>query len=251
VVNVFANFDAANYDRARPYFHPTVCSRLKSVLPDPFPHRVLDVACGTGQFAEALLGLATNIAALDESPDMLRCARRHDEIRYVQGLAEKLPFDSDLFEMLTVGLAIHWFDQEAFLREAHRVLRANGWLVVFDSGFCESMRGQPAFSSWLDEYRERFPSPPRARDTLNEELMSKAPFLPFHSEPIEHVVEYTPEELAAYARSQSGVLDALQSERASDTEIDAWLQRTLPKLFRTSTAMCEHRGRVWVYRKTV
>ena len=248
MVNVFADFDAANYDRARPYFHPAVYSRLREVLPDPLPHRALDVACGTGHSAEALLDIADHVAALDASPAMLSCARRRGEIHYVQGLAENLPFHSDLFEMLTVGLAIHWFDQRAFLREAHRVLRSDGWLVVFDSGFCEKMRGQPDFLSWLEEYRDRFPSPPRARDTLNVELVSKAAFLPFHSEPIVHVTEYTVEGLAAYARTQSGVIDALLSGRASENEVNDWLRRTLRQLFRTNAVMCEHRGWMWVYR---
>lgn len=248
MVNVFANFDAANYDSARPYFHPNVYSRLRNVLPEPLPHWALDVACGTGHSAEALLDIADNVAALDASPAMLSCARRRGEIRYVQGLAEKLPFHSDLFEMLTVGLAVHWFDQRSFLREAHRVLRSGGWLVVFDSGFCEKMRGQSDFQHWLEEYRDRFPSPPRARDTLNVELVREADFFPFHSEPIVHLTEHTVEGLAAYALSQSGVINALLSGHASENEVRDWLRRTLRQLFRSNTEICEHRGWLWLYR---
>jgi SAM-dependent methyltransferase len=248
MTNVFANFDAANYDSARPRFHPTVYSRLKAVLPDPFPRRALDVACGTGHSAEALLDMVDSVAAVDGSPAMLSRARRRDRIRYVQGVAEKLPFRSGLFDLLTVGLAIHWFDQEAFLREARRVLRSGGWLVVFDSGFCEGIRGQPDFTGWLRDYRERFPSPPRAGDTLNEALAAEAGFRCFHCEPIAHVAEYTVEGLAAYARSQSAVIDALSAGCASEREVDDWLRRTLQPFFREDTALCEHRGCVWVYR---
>jgi SAM-dependent methyltransferase len=251
VTNVFANFDAANYDRARPYFHPTVYSRLKAVLPEPFPRQALDVACGTGHSAEALLAIVPDVAAVDGSPAMLSRARRRDRIRYVQGVAEQLPFRSGEFDLLTVGLAIHWFDQGAFLREAHRVLRADGWLVVFDSGFCEGIRGRPDFASWLREYRDRFPSPPRAEDTLSETLASEAEFQCFHFEAIAHVAQYTAEGLAAYARSQSRVIDALSSGRSLEREVDDWLRRSLRPFFPATTAECEHRGQVWVYRSPI
>lgn len=249
MANVFADFDAANYDGARPYFHPAVCSRLEEVLPGPPPRSALDVGCGTGHSAEALLDIVDQVAALDASAAMLSCARQRGEIRYVQGLAEQLPFRSGVFDMLTVGLAVHWFEQRVFLHEARRVLRAEGWLVVFDSGFCESMHGQPEYRGWLDQYRARFPSPPRASDTLREELAGEAAFTTFHSEPIAHAERYTAEGFAAYARSQSGVIDALLAGRAAEDEVEEWLHRTLRPLFPAGAATtCEHRGRLWVYR---
>lgn len=137
-MNVFAEVDAGQYDGARPFFHPYVYQRLASLW-DGRLGRSLDVACGTGQSAEALLPYASEVIAVDSSAAMLSHARLRAGIRYVRATAERLPFFDKSFDLISVSLGIHWFDQPAFLGEAQRVLRDSGWLVVYDSGFPEIM----------------------------------------------------------------------------------------------------------------
>jgi ubiquinone/menaquinone biosynthesis C-methylase UbiE len=118
----------ANYDRARPYFHPSVLRRFAELLQQPRLASSLDVACGTGQSTAALAAVSDVVVGVDSSAVMLKHARRREATTYIQGTAEQLPFCAGTFDLVTVGLDLHWFNRDAFLREAHRVLRNNAWL---------------------------------------------------------------------------------------------------------------------------
>jgi ubiquinone/menaquinone biosynthesis C-methylase UbiE len=105
--------------------------RLREVIEGLPPARVLDVACGTGFLTRHLLG---EIAALDQSPEMVRvAAARMPYVRVVQGEAVPLPFADGEFDRLFTG---HFYghllldEREDFLSEARRVA---GEVVVVDS----------------------------------------------------------------------------------------------------------------------
>ena len=129
VVNHFVHASAAaRYAAGRPYFHPVVMERICRAVGRERFERGLDVACGTGQSARALAEICDRVEAVDISADMLACAEADARIRYFVASAEELPFGDGEFDLVTVGLAFHWFDQERFLREARRVLKDSvGW----------------------------------------------------------------------------------------------------------------------------
>jgi len=123
----------ATYDRARPYFHPRIASRLGEILPPHARGVALDAACGTGHSTVAVQLIADRVVGLDASRAMLNQRRTSNAVAYVQGSAEELPFRDGSFDLVTVALALHWFDRVAFLKEAYRVLRRSSWLVVYRS----------------------------------------------------------------------------------------------------------------------
>ena len=96
---------------------------------------VLDVGSGGGSTAAHLLAAgAVAVTGVEPSPYLLRhAARRHPRIRFVQGLAEKLPFDDASFDAVSVCFLLHelppTFTRQA-LREFRRVLRPGGRLAV-------------------------------------------------------------------------------------------------------------------------
>ena len=101
--------------------------------------RVLDLGCGGGHVAFAAASAGAAVTAYDLSDAMLaavtaEAARRGlDGIETRQGAAEVLPFpDSGFDAVLTRYSAHHWRDVPAALREARRVLRPRGVLVVCD-----------------------------------------------------------------------------------------------------------------------
>jgi demethylmenaquinone methyltransferase/2-methoxy-6-polyprenyl-1,4-benzoquinol methylase len=66
----------------------------------------LDVATGTGlvaQAARALVGPTGRVTGLDRNTGMLAEARRTLGGGFVRGMAEQLPFRSDLFDFLSMG----------------------------------------------------------------------------------------------------------------------------------------------------
>jgi len=61
---------------------------------------------------------------------MLALAPKLANVVYQEADAEDLPFEEEKFDLITVGLAFHWFDQKRFLREAWRVLKRAGAVHV-------------------------------------------------------------------------------------------------------------------------
>lgn len=102
--------------------------------------QVLDVATATGHTAFALAPYAREVIGLDITPEMLDEARRvarkrgAANVTFVEGDAERLPFPAARFDVVACRVAAHHFPHVgAFCREAARVLRPGGRLVVVDS----------------------------------------------------------------------------------------------------------------------
>jgi ubiquinone/menaquinone biosynthesis C-methylase UbiE len=130
---------AANYAKAK--FHSSV-EGLREVLelarPEP-GDLALDVATGAGHVALALAPHLRRVYGLDLTREMLDQARRLASERgivnvsWVIGDAEQLPFPDETFDLYTVRAAPHHFhDVDAFLHEAHRVLRPDRHAVIVD-----------------------------------------------------------------------------------------------------------------------
>lgn len=98
------------------------------------PHAILDVGCGTGQLAARLRTTYphSDVVGCDFSSGMLRnAAERAGDVRLVRADAARLPFARGRFSALTCTEAFHWFpDQEAALREFHRVLAPGGRALI-------------------------------------------------------------------------------------------------------------------------
>jgi demethylmenaquinone methyltransferase/2-methoxy-6-polyprenyl-1,4-benzoquinol methylase len=97
--------------------------------------RVLDLACGTGDFsrlvAEEVPG--ARVTAADLTPEMLRLAREAGAREVLCADAMRLPFADGSFDVVFVGYGLRNFPKlvEA-VREIRRVLRPGGVLVSLD-----------------------------------------------------------------------------------------------------------------------
>jgi ubiquinone/menaquinone biosynthesis C-methylase UbiE len=115
--------------------------------------RVVEVGCGTGNYARALadrLGCAT--AGLDPSAGMLDHARRQPEaVLWLQGRAEDLAFAPESVHLVfSVDVIHHIVDPAAFFRQAARVLRPGGRIcTVTDSE--EIIRQREILSGYFPE----------------------------------------------------------------------------------------------------
>jgi SAM-dependent methyltransferase len=233
-VNPFVHKSAAErYALWRPYFHPEVVGRVESVLRLSGPlARALDVGCGTGQSCTALLRIAREVFGTDISSEMLSERTLHPRIRYVRAAAEDLPFPDARFDLITVSAAFHWFDQVAFLREAHRLLKPSGWLVVYNNYFAAVMEGNPDFGGWFSErYLKRYPSPPRRATTMKEEDAVDHGFAFLQRRQYSVWFEFTPETLANYLSTQSNVLQSVETGLEPLDDVLEWLRAELQPLF--------------------
>jgi ubiquinone/menaquinone biosynthesis C-methylase UbiE len=144
-----------NFDRASPEQQATVISRLEQRNADPdrrailesylaemtFPPgaRVLDVGCGSGAITRVLarwprvreaVGIDPWIAFIDKASEL---GAGIANLSFHQADGHALPFPDASFDAAVFHTAlIHMDDPATALAEAHRVLRAGGWLSIFD-----------------------------------------------------------------------------------------------------------------------
>lgn len=114
-------------------FRPTYPRELFDEILQYVPDRKLCWDCGTGngQIAVVLSKYFENVYATDLSPQQITYAEQRQNIFYKSGRGEKTDFEDHIFDLVTVGQAIHWFDIPAFNREAKRVVKNGGIVAVW------------------------------------------------------------------------------------------------------------------------
>lgn len=116
--------------------------RVVAILKKERPRSILDIATGTGDLAIALVKTgAQKIVGLDISPGMLAVGKdkiKHKNldstIEMVVGDSEKLSFEDNSFDAVTVSFGVRNFETlETGLSEILRVLKPKGTLVILET----------------------------------------------------------------------------------------------------------------------
>ena len=250
LVNPFAASETAEaYVQGRPYFHPLVIETLKDRLSLAEPVKVaVDVACGTGLSTQALLAIAEQVVATDVSEAMLSRAPKDARITYRQASAESLPLADASADLMTVSSAFHWFERQAFLREARRVLRPGGWLALYENFFRGQQHPNTDFVEWVDRYYEQHPSPPRDRAPFTDEDARKAGFEFVARETYENTWSFRLADFVAYLMSQSNAVAASSSGRYSARELRRKLTEQLTPFFDGEKTF-PFAGFIWLLRR--
>jgi SAM-dependent methyltransferase len=101
--------------------------------------RVLDVACGTGDWLQAAADQGAWVSGVDIASKAVAMAKRKLPTGgFVEGSAEHLPFDDATFDLVScLGALEHFADKPAALGEMRRVLRKGGKALVLvpNAGF--------------------------------------------------------------------------------------------------------------------
>jgi len=120
---------AQDYVRYRPQYPPELFAYLASIAPG----RQLAWDCGTGN-GQAALSLAEHfdgVVATDASADQITHATPHPRISYRVERAEDIDLDANSLDLVTVAIAAHWFDFDAFYQAVRRVLKPGGVIAVW------------------------------------------------------------------------------------------------------------------------
>lgn len=230
---------AARYAAGRPDFHANTIDQIRKFLGITGKwDKALDVACGTGLSTKALLAIANEVYGTDISAEMIKHAPEPGRIQYSLAPAENQPFENEMFDLITVSSGLHWFNIDAFLTEANRLLKPGGRLVIYENYFTGEMDGNDEFKEWLREtYLQRFPSPPRNKhyDWSAENLRSKN-FSIQMPENFKNPVSFSKRQMINYFTTQSNIIAVVERGEHTFPEAEQWLANELSRFFKDENA---------------
>ena len=136
--NVEFHSRLASKYREQPFFRPENLERVRSLLSSIAAEtggaRLLDIGCGTGFIFDLAYDLFTHLDGVDITPQMLELVTARRNVRTCIASAEALPFEDEIFDVVTMYSVLHHLpDLASALREARRVLRPGGILCADES----------------------------------------------------------------------------------------------------------------------
>jgi SAM-dependent methyltransferase len=117
-------------------FRPKYPKELYDFVLNQVGNRQIAWDCGTGngQVASEIALYFEQVFATDISQKQLDNAPQNAKIFYTISSAEHTNFPDNIFDLVTVGQALHWFDFEQFYQEIRRVCKPNAVLAVWGYG---------------------------------------------------------------------------------------------------------------------
>jgi SAM-dependent methyltransferase len=118
---------AATYDRVRPSYPREAVEWMTGRLAST----VVELGAGTGKLTDRLVELGHDVLATDPLEEMLAFLReRHPDVRVAQAPAEAVPVATRSVDTVVAAQSFHWFDTDAALREAARMLKPEGRIAL-------------------------------------------------------------------------------------------------------------------------
>jgi SAM-dependent methyltransferase len=127
--------------------------------------RLIDIGCGPGLLAVGFAPFVRSSVGVDVETEMLEAARVEAaragvRVELMQARIEDLPAGVGVFQVVTIGRALHWFDRDAALAVLERIVAENGWIAI-----C----GTRAFGAAIDGLDGKFHEIRRAWSTSPDE----------------------------------------------------------------------------------
>jgi ubiquinone/menaquinone biosynthesis C-methylase UbiE len=168
--------------------------RLVAVTAPQQTWNVLDIATGAGHVAYAFAPHVARVWATDVTQEMLEIVKIESQkrgftnIRTAYAKAEALPFEDEIFDLITCRIAPHHFDSiPKFMNEANRVLKPKSIFAIVDNVVPSGSIGD-----YINAFeRLRDPSHLRAW-TVNEwrDALMHEGFLLVHEEEVDKQIEF-------------------------------------------------------------
>ncbi len=149
-------------------------------------HRLLDLATGTGKIALNIFDYSSDIhiIGIDSSPKMIEIATKKSKelgvknVKFEVGNIESLKYRENFFDIVTIGYALHHIPnikRQKVLKEAGRVLKTDGFIIIFEVGPKHFKEVLERYYSVEDSYNNRL-----SMDKI-EEILKNNNFVPLYS----------------------------------------------------------------------
>lgn len=198
------------YAKYRPAYPSALFSFLLELVKGR--HTVWDCGTGNGQVASVLSGFFDRVYATDISRQQLNNAITKPNIQYSLQPAEKTNFSENMFDLITVAQAVHWFQFEKFYKEVNRTLKDEGIIAIM--GYSLFRSNEETDSVIRDFYQNTIgPYWDKERQYLEEHYATiPFPFQEISTPPFEHTIEWKIEHLIGYLKTWSAVKHFIAKE---------------------------------------
>lgn len=245
---------AEGYAKSRPQYHTIVMEMLRKKMNiEGMLENGLDLGCGAGLSASALLKVCNHVIGADASKSMIERANKEktsQEIEYIECPAEKLDFPQNFFDIITIAGAINWIDETVFLPLAGDILKKNGIMVIYDNFMSDKMDGNVSYTDWWhEEYLKKFPKPARKENLWSDKEVSPYHFIMEGQERYSNRLEMTKDEYIAYMLTQSNVIARVEQGGENLEEVRKWFENTLDKVFCNQKQTLVFEGYIWYLKR--
>ena len=167
---------AENYAKYRLRYPAAVIEILATRCGLRREHLVADIGAGTGMLSQVFLEHGNAVLAVEPNQDMRtaceRLASAWPGLTVKNATAETTGLADASVDLVAVGRAFHWFDQQKAAKEFRRILRPEGWVVLVSNSRVRDDSPQSVdYESLLrehgtdyDENRKRYDIGPRVDD---------------------------------------------------------------------------------------
>jgi SAM-dependent methyltransferase len=116
--------------------------------------RLIDIGCGPGLLFIGFAPYVKSCVGVDVETEMLEAARVEAAragvyVDLIQARIEALPADIGVFQAVTIGRALHWFERDETLAVLERIVDAKGWIAI-----CGSTAFSAVSQGWTGKFHE-------------------------------------------------------------------------------------------------
>ncbi len=143
-------FYARHREPYPPSFFPEAARRLGLTRRE----RLIDLGCGPAPLAIGFAPFTRECVGVDVETEMLEAARveaarARVHLQLIQARIEELPSDIGVFQAVTIGRALHWFDRDDAMAVLERIVDANGWIAI-----CGTRGHSAAGRGWSGKFHD-------------------------------------------------------------------------------------------------
>ena len=194
---------SAQYAQFRPTYPGNLFDFLQSIVPST--DSAWDCGTGNGQVARQLARAFSTVYATDISQQQIDNAETQQNIEYSVQPAEHTSFPDNTFDLITVAQAIHWFDFDAFYKEARRTAKDQSILAVIGYNLVQIT---PAIDELINNFYTNVVGPywDKERRFVDESYQTiPFPFQELKTPGFKNKFEWTPDHLIGYIGTWSAV----------------------------------------------
>lgn len=220
----------------RPFLHKQVIERFQKDVTDQSFFRGLDAGCGAGLSSKALRRICRHVTGADISEEMIKAAREtygnEEGYDFIVSRAEEIPSAEEGYDIATAAGMVQWVEMGAFLQNFKKIMREDGYVLIYDFCISDRMKGSRDYSEWWHEvWLKEFPKPFRNESAWTDTDVRQYGFSMLDQVQYELEYDFDRDSFLRFMMLQSNVSAKIEGEGRNKEEVKKWFERFLTPIF--------------------